>query len=235
VKRISLFPLALIVAEVCLIGMLAGFFYIKKIPFDQGLNLFLSFIFNPDTDFRLFQTLTLRYIFFAGMGLVFLFILFICRFAGKRIRNAPEKMVDKALMAVVCVYLLTLFFQTFGQMHYLLIRRPVFRLTTAQKYSLMVGPIFHYPIMARQILPQGRRYTCQLMTDIDTYRDPGMLKHRMLSYFLYPVDLRQIRREPVNCVFAFQKEDAVHCVPGNYEIIKQWDDRHLLAVSHTLP
>jgi len=233
-KKISIVPLAIFAAAVSLIGILLGIFYANHISLASGVDLFFQGMFNPnDPLFFLIPRLgryNLRLLFIIVMGLVLLSIRIVCRLAGRHIRHAPRTISEQAVTAVVCVYVLTLFCQVGGQIRYLMKHRAFLARTTDQKYNSLAGEYFRGPVWAQQLLPPGRRYTCQLLTDMDISQDPGMLKHRMLSYFFYPVDLRNVHGQEPNCIFAFDKDKAASHVPPEYVIIKKWDDRHLLAI-----
>ena len=57
-----------------------------------------------------------------------------------------------------------------------------------------------------------------------------MIIHRILAYYLYPVDLRNIRREKAAYLIAFQKKNAKDHIPPDYTILTQLDDQTLIAV-----
>jgi len=67
-------------------------------------------------------------------------------------------------------------------------------------------------------------------TDLDLSKDPGMLMHRSLAFYLYPIDIRQIRNGKTDSWIAFEKENAAQFVPEGYTIAVQYDPKNLIAV-----
>ena len=70
----------------------------------------------------------------------------------------------------------------------------------------------------------------QFVSDMDISRDPGMLEHRSFSFFLYPVDIRNVYAQDLEAWVAYRKTDAAAAVPDGYAIIYQHDKNNLIAV-----
>ncbi len=77
---------------------------------------------------------------------------------------------------------------------------------------------------------KDRPLSAEFVTDMDISHDPGMLEHRSLAFFLYPVDIRNIYDANRDAWIAYQKKNAAETVPEGYQIIYQYDERNLIAV-----
>jgi len=65
---------------------------------------------------------------------------------------------------------------------------------------------------------------------ISGYEGIKDLQFRMqLAYFLYPLDVRGIHPGPTQACIIVNKENARHYVPEDFYVVKQWDDRTLIA------
>lgn len=61
-------------------------------------------------------------------------------------------------------------------------------------------------------------------------KDPGMLTHRMLAYFLYPIDIRKIHEEDLDTILIFAKHNAKESIPDGFHAVFVFDENHLIAV-----
>lgn len=75
---------------------------------------------------------------------------------------------------------------------------------------------------------QGHR-NAQLITDADLSREPGMLAHRMLAYYLYPIDIREVRKKEPDYLLFFMKKNAKEHIPHNFEVIATLNKDNLVA------
>lgn len=76
----------------------------------------------------------------------------------------------------------------------------------------------------------NHRRTAELSTDLDLSRDPGMIMHRCLAFYLYPVDLRHVRAQEADTWIAFEKANAREHVPDGFKIIAELDSANLIAI-----
>ncbi len=97
-----------------------------------------------------------------------------------------------------------------------------------ERTAALFGDRYLFPEKAREMLPDGCR--ADLETDLNVSADPGMLHHRVLSYFLYPIDIRGVQDGPKNCMIFFQKEGAAARVPEDYDVLFMYNSENLLAV-----
>lgn len=67
-------------------------------------------------------------------------------------------------------------------------------------------------------------------SDMNINEDPGMLEHRSLAFFLYPIDIRNVYDQEQTVWVAYELEAAADKVPDGFEILHQLDDRNLIAV-----
>lgn len=99
---------------------------------------------------------------------------------------------------------------------------------SGEKYlSLVKEEPYQYATIARQALPGIHR--AELITDMNLTCDPGVTTHRVLAYFLFPIDIRNIYDGPKDTLVMFNKKNARAHVPADYKIIKIFDDANLIA------
>jgi len=212
---------------------LALFVPLEDISPQCGLSRFLSAMYSLDKPiFRASMGgRPIRALFVVIILVVFLAILAVGCFAGSFLTDRRRILADKVVIALVSVYLLYIISQTLGQIFYLRsCMEDNHRRTVNEKYASLLGPVFNYSITVRQTLLEQKHFSCQFLTDKDLSRDPGMLDFRIIAYFLYPVDLRNIRAEEQDCLVVYDKKNATQFVPADYRIVQKFDDRHLVAV-----
>jgi hypothetical protein len=104
----------------------------------------------------------------------------------------------------------------------------VYNKTWEQRNEMIYGDIYPFAKVCREVAPG--RHTAEFITDLDTSRDPGMVMHRALAYFLYPIDMRGVRPGPTDCLVIFAKKNAASCVPPDFRILVKFGDEHIFAV-----
>ena len=98
-----------------------------------------------------------------------------------------------------------------------------------KKYFTLEDPdSYRFAKYCQRLLPG--QHSAKLITGLDTSRDPGMLIHRKLAYFLYPIDIRNIRKEPVDSLIIFAVKDATQLVPEDFQISGKYNESSLIAV-----
>ena len=71
-----------------------------------------------------------------------------------------------------------------------------------EKNTVLGGKAFAYAQWSRQIMPSACR--AYFMTDLDTSQDPGMLSHRKLALYLYPIHIRhETPLEDCDCLVVY--------------------------------
>lgn len=73
------------------------------------------------------------------------------------------------------------------------------------------------------------RHKAIFTTDLDITQDPGMILHRSLAFYLYPIDIRGIHQDEPDLWIAFDKREAVKYLPEGYTVIGILNDRNLIA------
>ena len=101
--------------------------------------------------------------------------------------------------------------------------------TMEEKY-LVINTRYIYILAqyCKSVLPNDT--SAKFITDLDLSTDPGMGYHRMLAYFLYPIDMRDVRKKETNAIIAIAKHHAKESVPDNFEILVTLDEHNLIAV-----
>jgi hypothetical protein len=126
-------------------------------------------------------------------------------------------------------FLIIVALQTIGQTYYFIREfQWINGKKTADRYPGALKEIVNFAEFCKQKLPG--KYSCQLITDFDMSRDPGMFFHRTLAYHLYPIDIRDIRRSPANCAIVFIAQNPRSRVPKSYDVIGSWGEKSLLAI-----
>ncbi len=84
-----------------------------------------------------------------------------------------------------------------------------------------------------KLLAPGPR-NAKFITDWDLNKSPFMFYHRVLAYFLYPIDIRNVRKEPIDTIVVFNKKNPLEVVPDNFEVLKVLGKKGLIAVKKDL-
>ncbi len=102
------------------------------------------------------------------------------------------------------------------------------RKTLSEKQEYIFKNLYRFPHMISQDFPG--RYRAELITDIDTTKDPGMFAHRAVAYFLYPIDIRGIRSpEPLEARIMVDKENAEDFIRDGFVIDFRYSDSFVIA------
>lgn len=101
--------------------------------------------------------------------------------------------------------------------------------STEEKYASVIGgKTFIFAQYCKAVLSGA--HNAEFMTDMDLSQDPGMLTHRMLAYYLYPIDIRKIRGGSSDSLIIFAKRNAVKNVPEDFEILAVYNNENVIAV-----
>ncbi len=79
--------------------------------------------------------------------------------------------------------------------------------TIEQKNAIISGEVYSFANFCKKHIEQDA--SVELVTDLDLSRDPGMLNHRQLAYYLYPIDLRGIRKKENKYQILFNKKKFI--------------------------
>ena len=97
-----------------------------------------------------------------------------------------------------------------------------------EKYYGILKTVHDYAVFCRRNLPG--KHSAQFISDLDVSKDPGMSTHRAVAYYLYPIDIRNIRQEPKDSLVVFKKNNPVQSVPDDFRVIGMFGETNLLAV-----
>ena len=101
--------------------------------------------------------------------------------------------------------------------------------STDEKYAKALKHIYLLPKYTKAHLPGLHR--AKFISDLDIKKNPEALVHRMLAYFLYPVDIRGIHGdEPFDTVLIFFKKNAVNYIPEGYQLHHTFNDENIIAI-----
>ena len=159
--------------------------------------------------------------------LAFLSTFFIVLFQ-KRISKNSQKNTFTILLSIS---LIVCFFYTIGQSYYqtnMLMndRHNLKGKTFPERVHNLNGDVYLFALNCSKNLPGTHNAT--LITDLN-YQGIDMFYHRRLAYFLYPIDIREIRDGQKDCLIIYEKENAIKHVPQDYKIIYKHNDKSLLA------
>jgi hypothetical protein len=99
--------------------------------------------------------------------------------------------------------------------------------TTEEKLQQQSGGIFYHAQWIKQHIQEPA--SARLISSLDFSRDPGMRSHRLLAFFLYPIDIREVRKEPEEYIIFFHAKNPQSNVPEGYEIIAIYDENNMIA------
>jgi len=131
------------------------------------------------------------------------------------------------------LFVVTLIFQTIGQAKVFSKEFKTFHnKSLTERNAAFLGNDYLFLKLCRDRFQGYHR--AELVTDMDMTRDPGMYLHRMISYHLYPIDLRVRKDVPIDAIIAFHKKNARESVPQNFRVLVFGDQENLLAVREDL-
>lgn len=74
------------------------------------------------------------------------------------------------------------------------------------------------------------KHNAYFKTDLNMSADPGMLFHRALAYYLYPIDIRNTRNDSKDSLIVFQKNDPMSELTDDWQLLAIIDDKSLVAI-----
>jgi hypothetical protein len=95
----------------------------------------------------------------------------------------------------------------------------------------LLGPLketYDFARYCKKLLPGA--HNAELITSLDTSKDPGMFTHRALAYYLYPIDIRGIHQGEKNVLIGFKKKGILNHIPKGYQLISSTDESNIIAV-----
>lgn len=158
------------------------------------------------------------------------------RLCGKR-RDAQvdSPIFATALHTTFALFCLLAALQTISQINYARVEFRTFAGKSGdEKNAAIAGEkLYSFIQYCRKILPGA--HNARFLMDMDLSNDPGMITHRMLAYYLYPIDIRGVRSGPIDSLIIFAKKDAVAGVPDDFKIIGTFDPSSVIAVKKGAP
>jgi len=88
---------------------------------------------------------------------------------------------------------------------------------------------YHFARFCQAHLPG--KHKGKFITDLNINKEPAMLIHRVLAYYIYPIDIRDIHKtSQVDCLIIFESKNPYAHVPHDFVVKAVFDDHSLLAV-----
>jgi hypothetical protein len=149
-----------------------------------------------------------------------------------RKRMSFREMGHSVFRAVsIAVFVMFTLMQTSGMVLHGVEQNKVFYHLSDQqaKQRLWYGDIALFAEQIRGALPG--KHNAQLVTGLDFHNNSeNMFEQRKLAYFLYPIDIRDIRLGDKDVIVVLHKENPEQYVPSGYEIMVRRGDDSLAAV-----
>jgi len=161
---------------------------------------------------------------------IFLFSIFISiliyKFVAKNLKISPQQV----MFYVSCIlFVIVTLNQLFNFHFYYKFERNLFSGKSLQEKNLRLnyGLAYTYSSFCHHYIKGYQN--AQLITDVNINKDPGMLDHRMIAYYLYPIDIRNVRKKQPDYILFYMKNEAREHVPDEFEIIAEINDENLIA------
>jgi hypothetical protein len=193
----------------------------------QFLNSFRSF--HPNITIPSHAISGINAIIYLYLFFIYLFIIFILiKLFSKHIKDVSLPSI--VLHCAVITFSVLTIFQAAGLFKNYLIDYQIFANKSLDQKNQIIESNHSYAFaqFCHTILPG--RHTAKLVTDLDLSRDPGMFIYRQFAYYLYPIDNRNIRNEPVDTLIIFIKNNARKNIPDNFQIIGTFNKNNLIAI-----
>ncbi len=124
---------------------------------------------------------------------------------------------------------LVIAFQTINQAKYFMtIFDKYHGKTIEERRQPLLREISRFAQYCQEKLPG--RHNAQFLSDLDLSNDPGMFIHRVLAYYLYPIDIRDIRQWPKDSLIIFYKKEAAQHIPEGYKLLGQTNEYNAVAI-----
>jgi hypothetical protein len=172
-----------------------------------------------------------------GQNLQFLFYLIIFMtsagiyLAGRRKGSVLGKINFRQIILTATLIMFTLVtaMQTMGLLSFFYVwKASQAQATEVEHYRLVNKDAYDFAMICRQALPG--RHKAKFISGLDLQEMNSMLVHRILAYFLYPIDIREIFPGDNDCLIVFQEENPLIAVPKDYRVIKIYNGKNLIAV-----
>jgi 2'-5' RNA ligase len=209
--------------------ILIGFSHFKKIPLRDVLSKILTTAYVPHIN-------SFDSLYIAGTNVYTL--LYLIFFLSLLLRLLADKIFKKQYQSFISILSSTLFFiytlTTISltinwAIHSKNVFKAVSGLTIEEKYAQFIGGgVYIFSKHCQSLLPGY--HSAELISDMDFSRDPGMLTHRMLAYFLYPIDIRGIHKKEPEVMIFFAKDNAEKNVPENFRTLFKFNEQYLIAL-----
>ncbi len=124
--------------------------------------------------------------------------------------------------------ILVILFQTMNQARYFIAMYQGYHgKTIEERRSPLLREISLFAQYCQERLPG--QHNARFLSDLDLSNDPGMFIHRALAYYLYPIDIRDIRKGDKDSLI-IHKANAVQHIPEGYTLIEQINEYNAIAI-----
>ena len=134
--------------------------------------------------------------------------------------------LKQVTFATFCIILAL---QITGQVKHLAFEHKNYAIRPAdERYPGSLRTLYDCGTFFRKILPG--KHSAKFISDMDISREPGMFMHRAIAYYLYPIDIRNIRQEPDDSLVIINKNNPAQSIPDNFRILGTVNQKHFLAI-----
>ncbi len=157
------------------------------------------------------------------------------RFHNHKMHSKASGILTTALFTAFALFYLLSVLQTISQIDNARAEFKIFTNKSNDEKNIAIAgkKLYGFVQYCRKILPGV--HNAQFLTDMDLSNDPGMITQRMLAYYLYPIDIRNVRNDPLDSLIVFAKKDAVANVPDDFRIIGVFDQSSVIAIKKVDP
>ncbi|MCD4780308.1 MAG: hypothetical protein K8S27_07155 [Candidatus Omnitrophica bacterium] len=101
-------------------------------------------------------------------------------------------------------------------------------LNTGQKYQKVLGDKYSFSQFVHQQLPAES--TVGILSEKNLSSAQWMTAHRQLAYFLYPLDMREVRKEEINAYIIIGTTDPERMIPEGYQLTGTFNKDNIVAI-----
>jgi len=212
----------------CIVTIFAFIFIFELTPL-YFIKKLLTTLYRPHYNHCFAGTLEGNNIFLYIYGIIIITSACVFCLRKKLFRPQFPIPVSSILKYVTCsVFCIVLTLQTVNQAIYFAFERQKYsQKSTGEKLPTQLSILSDSAAYFQSILPG--KHSADFISDLDISRDPGMLIYSAFAYYLYPIDIRDIRREPKDILIVLEKNDPLKSIPDDYIIIGNIDQKYFLA------
>lgn len=135
-----------------------------------------------------------------------------------------KKFSDVVVLALGCTFALVCLVESVGLGKEFVKETKYFAgKTLEEKHRMILGP---EATQFQKQLHEGyfRAFPAEFRTDMDLTRDPGMITHRKLAYYLFPIDIRGVHGDDYAALITYYKGNIPKDILEEYDIASKYQN-----------